>query len=402
MNLLEALDDEQLFKSRMAGPSWDGWRTALAALFGLPLDPAGLDLFRRCTGRQTAPTSQVSEFWAIIGRRGGKTFVLSLVAVWIAAFRDFRPYRQEGELVTVLLVAADRTQSRSAFNFIRGLLRGVPMLRRQIVRETADEIELANGVLIEVATNSYRTIRGRTVAALLADELAFWFWDGPNPAEEVLRAARPAMAMIPNALLMVASTPYDRRGPVWNAFKRYWGQEDPSVLVWRADTRTMNPVMPEATVAAAYERDPEGAPSEYAAEFRSDIEGFVTREALEACILPGVLERPRAHGVQYAGFCDPSGGRAGQLHAGDRPQGGRLRGSGLSAGEARAVRPLLGRGRVRRDVPGLRVVGSCTGTSTAASGRRRSSGSAGSATQAREAEERHLQGVAAFDQLAAG
>ena len=36
-------------------------------------------------------------------------------------------------------------------------------------------------------------VRGRTVAALLADEAAFWYSEGLNPAEEVLQAARPAM-----------------------------------------------------------------------------------------------------------------------------------------------------------------------------------------------------------------
>jgi hypothetical protein len=51
-------------------------------------------------------------------------------------------------------------------------------------------------VVIEVATASFRTIRGYSIAALIADEMAFWF-DGEssaNPAEEILAAARPAMA----------------------------------------------------------------------------------------------------------------------------------------------------------------------------------------------------------------
>lgn len=46
------------------------------------------------------------------------------------------------------------------------------------------------------------------------------------------------------------------------------------------------------------------------AQFRSDIEGFVTREAVEACISWGERERAPSQGIQYAAFIDPSGGSA--------------------------------------------------------------------------------------------
>jgi hypothetical protein len=45
-------------------------------------------------------------------------------------------------------------------------------------------------------------------------------------------------------------------------------------------------------------------------QFRSDIEAFVSREAVEACVNFGVRERPYASGVSYQAFVDPSGGSA--------------------------------------------------------------------------------------------
>jgi hypothetical protein len=310
MNLLDALDDPHLFSGLMAGPSWSAWRTALKALFGLPMDEAELELFRRCTARPLPPERQCSEFWAICGRRAGKTYALSVVACWLACFRDYRPYRRPGEPVVIMLVAGDRQQCRQAFRYIRGILRGVPMLERQIVRETAEEIELASGVLIEVVANSYRLIRGRTVAALLADETAFWYSDGLNPADEVLAAARPAMMTIPGSLMMMASTPHSRRGPVWGAYKRYWGAPDPEVLVWNAPSLVMNPSLPERLIAQAYEADPATAASEYGAEFRTDIAAFVLREVVESLVDVGVYERAPLPGVRYSAFTDPSGGSA--------------------------------------------------------------------------------------------
>ena len=65
------------------------------------------------------------------------------------------------------------------------------------------------------------------------------------------------------------------------------------MLVWQADTRTMNPNISERVIADAYERDPARAAAEYGAQFRTDVETFVSREIVEAAIEPGV-PRPGA------------------------------------------------------------------------------------------------------------
>jgi hypothetical protein len=71
----------------------------------------------------------------------------------------------------------------------------------------------------------------------------------------------------------------------------------------------MNPSVPEGFIQAAYEDDPASAAAEYGAEFRSDIESFVSREAVEACVVQGRYELPPSDSViTYYGFVDPSGG----------------------------------------------------------------------------------------------
>jgi hypothetical protein len=58
----------------------------------------------------------------------------------------------------------------------------------------------------------------------------------------------------------------------------------------------------------ATERDPASAAAEYGAQFRTDVESFVNREAVEACVSVGVRERPPVSGVTYSAFVDPGGG----------------------------------------------------------------------------------------------
>jgi hypothetical protein len=144
---------------------------------------------------------------------------------------------------------------------------------------------------------------------VLADELAFWPTDdSAEPDYAVLDALRPGMANIPGAVLLCASSPYARRGALWDSFKRYFGQDDPDILVWRAATREMNPTIPQSIIDRATERDPCSAAAEYGAEFRTDLEPFVSQEALAAVTSLGVLERASVAGVKYLAFSDPSGG----------------------------------------------------------------------------------------------
>jgi hypothetical protein len=72
----------------------------------------------------------------------------------------------------------------------------------------------------------------------------------------------------------------------------------------------MNPTVPKHVIAAATERDAVSAAAEYGAQFRSDVESFVSREAIAECVTPGLRERAPVSGIRYRAFVDPSGGSA--------------------------------------------------------------------------------------------
>ena len=76
----------------------------------------------------------------------------------------------------------------------------------------------------------------------------------------------------------------------------------------KAASRVMNPGLSEKVIERAYARDPSAALSEYGAEFRTDIESFVSREAIEASTVLDRLELPPLSEINYAAFVDPSGG----------------------------------------------------------------------------------------------
>lgn len=133
-----------------------------------------VEAFRRLTGRATPPAAVFREAALIVGRHGGKSLVLALIATFLVCFRDYQPYLAPGEVATVAVLAANRQQARSIFRYIRGTLKAVLLLARMVEDEGAESITLTNRVVIDINTASFRTTHGYSFAAVLCDEIAFW------------------------------------------------------------------------------------------------------------------------------------------------------------------------------------------------------------------------------------
>lgn len=303
----DLMTDPALFGNQFGGESWAPWRALLAGFYGLPLsEEAELPLWREISAL-AAPQGPHGELWLVIGRRGGKSQVAALLAVFEACFNDYQSRLSPGEVATVMVLAADRKQARVVFRYISGLLNGNPMLKRLIVREDRESVELSNRCCVEVHTASFRSVRGYTLAACIGDEIAFWRSDeSANPDVETIRALRPALATLGGKLIALSS-PYSKRGALWNTYRRHYGQQS-SVLVAQAPTLTMNPTLPAEVVQDALHEDASAAKAEYLAQFRDDLEQFLPREIVEAAIRTSPLELPFDKAHRYDAFVDPSGG----------------------------------------------------------------------------------------------
>jgi hypothetical protein len=308
-SIIDALDDPQLFAPAFRpAASWAAWRTVLTALFALAPTAEDLARYTTHTGRVTWPSTPVREAWLVVGRRGGKSRIAALIAVYLACFRDYSRVLARGERGVVMCIAADRRQARVVLRYIVGLLEAVPMLSALIDRRTAEAVHLSNRITLEVHTASFRSVRGYTVVGAVLDEVAYWpSEDSANPDTEIVNALRPAMATVPEPLLLGISSPYARRGVLWEAFKQHYSQDHP-VLVWKAPTTAMNPTIAEAFVAGELDQDEAAARGEYLAEFRTDIETFVSREVVETCVIWGRRELPPRREVSHVAFTDPAGG----------------------------------------------------------------------------------------------
>jgi len=310
----EACRDSNLFGNWFEGDSWGVWRVVDRALFGEPLSPDELKIFREITGRETAPIEPATEAWFVMGRRSGKDIKAASLIVYLACIGaeqlGFRRRLKPGERGVVQLLAVDRDQAKIAMTYTAAFLE-MPLLAPLVKRATADTIELTNGLAIEITTNSQRSIRGRTVIAAVLDEIAHWRnEDSANPDTDVYRALKPALlTMMPGAMLFAISSPHARSGLLYQKYRDNYGK-DGNILVVHAPTWTMNGTVgrDHPIVVEAYADDPAWADAEFGARFRIDVESFISREAVEACVDVGVRERAPDRERKYLSFIDPSGG----------------------------------------------------------------------------------------------
>jgi hypothetical protein len=144
---------------------------------------------------------------------------------------------------------------------------------------------------------------------VLADEVAFWFTgtDFANPDTEILTAVRPGLLTTRGPLLMISSV-YAQTGELYDAFKKYYGAAGPpDILVAYGTSRDFNPSLDQAEIDRAIERDSARNRAEYLSEWRSDVEGFIPREIVEACV-GDYYELPPEPGISYRCFGDAASG----------------------------------------------------------------------------------------------
>ena len=166
--------------------------------------------------------------------------------------------------------APDKRQAEIDLSYARGIVKDSKLLSAELIGDTADGLEFADCTRLEVATASYRTVLGRTLAGGIIDESAFLRADDSAlPDKELVRALRPGLLTL-HGLLLVISSPHRKLGILYDAHRKYFGndKQDRGLYI-QATSRELNPGIDEQDIAEAMEDDPAAAQSEYLGFFRA-------------------------------------------------------------------------------------------------------------------------------------
>jgi hypothetical protein len=305
-----ALSDRNLLGAALgSSASWSRWLVVLRAAFGLPIAAEDQAAFVEVAGDRPPPSRRVSELWAVVGRRSGKTRMAAAIAAYIGAVEQHR--LAPGEVGCVLLLAASKQQASVAFSYVVSFLESSPVLRQQIESMTAEEIRLRGNIVIGVHAGSYRTIRGRTLLAVVGDETSYWRDEtSAQPDLEIFRACAPALSAS-NGMWIGISTGYRKLGLLYQRWRDHFGQASDETLVVQGASLKFNPLLSPIVIERAKAADPAAAESEWGGGFRNDISAFLDDATIDASIDHGrPLELPpRKDVTYYVGFSDSSGGR---------------------------------------------------------------------------------------------
>jgi hypothetical protein len=244
------------------------------------------------------------------GRRGGKTFLASVISSY-EAYKlilkgDPQKYYKlpKGEEIGIVNIAADEEQalilSKAAKNRILNSKWFVPYIESKTENEirlrTKKDLELLKeekkihgraldrhaSILLEAKACTARGIRGAGVIVAILDEVAHYVDnDGNRSGDKVYSAFTPSLASFGmDGKILCISSPYIKGGLFYDLFLEAKGDKDQGVAgnqhkrMFMIPTWEMNETITFEFLDSEKKRNEETFPCEFGAEFSSTIMGF--------------------------------------------------------------------------------------------------------------------------------
>lgn len=310
MNLVDFVTSPEFLDLRVS-PAQE---TLLRAIDGLPLvNNEQRDLWTLCTGRSIddyLEGHRYPEVTVVCGARSGKDSRIAVPAVlYEALFAGHDKLLARGERGIVPIVAQDLRATRVAFGYAKDYL-GVPSLAPLVEDVKSNEITLTNGLSILAFPCTAKSLRGWSTPAGCLDELAFFDVESADADVEVQMSIVRGGINFPNPRLFKISTPFAKKGLLYDDFQASFGKADAHRLVWRGSTFVMNPSIAESRFARYAADDPLRYAREFEAVWQDGLSVLLPAAWVDEAVVTGLFQLPPEGGVTYAATCDASGGGA--------------------------------------------------------------------------------------------
>ena len=131
------------------------------------------------------------------GRRGGKSLLADVLAIYDALVRDhLRAKMRPGEPRISAIIAPRLEQAAAHIINCRMLIGNSPSLRKLLTAESTDALTFRNGSVIQAYPCSARSVRGGAWSSVILDEFGHFLTseDGNAAGDRILDAVVPATA----------------------------------------------------------------------------------------------------------------------------------------------------------------------------------------------------------------
>jgi len=279
----------------------------LKALYGLDLDEEELKIFKILTkGKgKYEPGKEKSELIACLGARSGKSFLVSICALYEGTRDKWKKEVAEGENPYIVIIATKEAQAKAIVGRnCKRMLENSPVLCDFILKSTALELTLKNGVIITSGPCTTTGFRGYSICVLIMDEISFFRLEGPRADIDIVNSLRPRQSQFKDNKWFLISTAGSKQGVFFQYFDEGFKIQDR--LTIQSNTRFVNPLIPQEFIDKERSRDLDNAKREFDAEFSEKLEAFFSYELMQKpFVLAGDI--PYRSGMNYSLALDQSG-----------------------------------------------------------------------------------------------
>lgn len=255
----------------------------------------------------------------VVGRRGGKTTLSAMLAIYCAITTNWKPYLRKTPTAHVLILSHSRDFSDEVLDLIRTLINDSPILSKLVntrAKNRSDTMNLVmpfvvegkiqrSRVTIKVGAASKKTTRGTAACAVLCDEIAYWNLD-ENLKEtdvEVLKAVRPNMKQFGRKAMMIKlSSPGIKQGVLYTEYIKWKDNELPNnYVIFKAPSWVWNTILPKQEFIDEWQLDQDGFDTEYRANFVDSLSNFILPEFVDLAVMANTK------------YCTPDFGEEGKV-----------------------------------------------------------------------------------------
>ena len=285
-----------------------------------------VELYTKMTGKEYVPSDQTpkNRINLIVGRRGGKTTLSAVIALYLATMVNWKPMLKKAPVATIAILSHSRELSEEVLETIRQFADESKIISLMIdpgKRDAKSSFNLRvpwwcekenkrifSNVRILVGTASRKTTRGKATCVLLCDEIAHWNLaeNSKESDKDVLKAAKPALGQFGDlGTLIKLSSPGIKQGVLYEEYKNK--RLPDSHINFKAPSWVWNNLLKEKYFKEEFLLDPEGFDSEYRANFVDSISKFISTDYVDKCILKGITFQPpesKYKGMKYYATID--------------------------------------------------------------------------------------------------
>lgn len=249
---------------------------------------------------------KITDISLIVGRRGGKTLISSILAIYSTLKIDWKPLLGKHNTATILIASHTKDFSDEIIDVMRSLIEESPILSRLIdksKKNTQSTINLKipfyneetkrirySRVRLRTNAASSKSSRGSACPVIILDEIAFFGSDinAKETDEEIVRAIKPSMLQFSKQAMMIKlSSPNIKQGILYETYKKRAELPD-DYLILKAPSWVFNNRLPKEEFEKEEKVDPENFNREFRANFTDSISTFIMPEAIDRAVQKGV------------------------------------------------------------------------------------------------------------------